>query len=162
MNLPELSKVRNGVSNHFNEAQRLYEQLTHDGSAKRSMNGFCHHTKAGAGQASMTLIGLPFVQLKQHNHSTEAKLDSVAVINRLLGHSRYDQTSKDEAVSHQDTVHATRTLFQYLNPRDSSRRDLKQVICHMLGPRDKRYLCVTQIWMFIVNEGESHLASGIY
>ena len=142
MNLPELSKVRNGVSNHFNEAQRLYEQLTHDGSAKRSMNGFCHHTKAGAGQVSMTLIGLPFVQLKEHKHSTEAELNSVVVMNRLLGHSRYNQTSKDEAVSHQDTVHATRTLFQYLNPRDSSRRDLKQVICHMLGPRDKRYLCV--------------------
>ena len=154
MDLPELRKIRNSVNGHFNEAQRLYEQPKHDGNSKRSMNGFCHHTKAGAGQAGMTLIGLPFVQLKEHNHRTEEERNSVAIVNRILGHSRYDQTSKDKAVSRPDTVHATRTLFQYLNSRDNSRRDLKQVICHMLGPRDKRYLCVTQIWMFVVNEGE--------
>ena len=159
MDLPELRKVRNSVSSHFNGAQRLYEQLKHDGNSERSMKGFCHHTKAGAGHAGMTLIGLPFVQLKEHKHHTEAERNSVAIINRLLGHSRYNQTGKDETVSCPDTVHATRTLFQYLNPRDNSRRDLKQVICHMLGPHDKRYLCVTQIWMFVVNEGEFYFVA---
>jgi hypothetical protein len=81
-------------------------------------------------------------------------------LKRLLGHSRGSQTNKDQAVARPETAHATRTLFQYLNPRDNSRRDLKQVVCHVLGSRDKRYLCVSQIWIFIVNEGKSRLIIG--
>lgn len=157
VNLPELCKVHDSLNAHFDKAQRLYEQQTHNGDATRSMKGFCHHTEASAGQASMTLIGLPFVQLKEHNHRTEAELKSFATINRLLGHSRGSLTNMDQVVARPDTAHAPRTLFQYLNPRDNSRRDLKQVVCHMLGSRDKRYLCVSQIWIFVANEGECHV-----
>ena len=160
VNLPELRKVHNSVDAHFNKAQQLYEQQTHDGGATRRMNGFCHHAEASIEQASMTLIGLPFVQLKEHNHRTEAEFNSFATINRLLLHSRGSQTDQGQSVAYSDTAHATRTLFQYLNSRDNSRRDLKQVVCHMLGPRDKRYLCVSQIWIFVVNEGESHPSIG--
>jgi hypothetical protein len=158
--LPELRNVRNSVDAHLGKAQRLYEQQTHNGETARSMNGFCHHAEARAGQARMTLISLPFVQLKEHNHRTESELSSMAILKRLLGHSRGSQTNKDQAVARPETAHATRTLFQYLNPRDNSRRDLKQVVCHVLGSRDKRYLCVSQIWIFIVNEGKSRLIIG--
>lgn len=157
VNLPELRNVRNSIDAHFGKVQRLYEQQTHNGDATRSMNGFCHRVEASAGKASMTLIGLPFVQLQEHNHRTESELNSMVIMKRLLGHSRGSQTNKDEVFAHPDTAHATRTLFQYLNPRDNSRRDLKQVICHMLGPREKRYLCVSQVWIFVVNEGKSLL-----
>jgi hypothetical protein len=160
VNLPELRKVRDDVNAHFDRAQQLYEHQAHDRNATRSMNGFCHHTEASAGQARMTLIGLPFVQLKEHSHQTEAEFKSFAIINRLLCHSRGSQVDKDQAATHPDTTHATRTLFQYLNPRDNSRRDLKQVICHMLGSRDKRYLCVSQIWIFVANEGETLIFIG--
>jgi hypothetical protein len=160
VNLPELRKVRESVNDHFDKAQRLYESRAHDRDAARSMNGFCHHTEANSGQARMTLIGLPFVQLEEHSHRTEAELNSFAIINRLLHHSRGSQVNKDQAITHPDTTHPTRTLFQYLNPRDNSRRDLKQVICHMLKPRDKRYLCVSQMWIFVANEGESLLFIG--
>ena len=155
VNLPELRNVRDSVEAHLGKAQRLHEQQTHNGDATRSMNGFCHHVEASAGQASMMLVGLPFVQLQEHNHRTESELNSMVIMKRLLSHSRGSQTSKNQAAAHPDTAHATRTLFQYLNPRDNSRRDLKQVVCHMLGPRDKRYLCVSQVWILIVNEGKS-------
>lgn len=105
----------------------------------------------------MTLVGLPFVQLQEHNHRIESELNSMVIMKRLLSHSYGSQTSKNQAVAHPDTAHVTRTLFQYLNPRDNSRRDLKQVVCHMLGPRDKRYLCVSQVWILVVNEGKSPL-----
>lgn len=159
VNLPELRNVRNSIDAHFGKVQRLYEQQTHNGDATRSMNGFCHRVEASAGKASMTLIGLPFVQLQEHNHRTESELNSMAIMKRLLGHSRGSQTNEDQAFAHPNAAHATRTLFQYLNSRDNSRRDLKQVVCHMLGPHDKRYLCVSQVWIFVVNEGKSpHLA----
>jgi hypothetical protein len=156
VSLPELRKVRESIGAHFNQAQRLFEHQNHNGDSTRSMNGFCHHSEASAGQAGMTLIGLPFVKLEEHNHRTEAELSSLAMVGRLLGHSHDSKTNKDQADARVDTAHATRTLFQYLNQRDNSRRDLKQVICQMLGPRDKRYLCVSQVWLFIVNEGKSH------
>lgn len=154
VNLPELCKVRESVDLHLSEARRLYEQQAHDGDATRTMKGFYHHTNANAGHVRMTLIGLPFIQLKTHHHRTEAELTSMAIINRLLGYSGHNATTKDRPSCLSDTAHTLRTLFQYLNPRDNSRRDLNQVVCHVLGPHDKRYLCVSQVWVFIVNEGE--------
>lgn len=79
----------------------------------------------------------------------------MAIMKRLLGHPRGSQTNEDQAFAPPNTAHATRTLFQYLNSRDNSRRDLKQVVCHMLGPHGKRYLCVSQVWIFVVSEGKS-------
>jgi hypothetical protein len=101
----------------------------------------------------MTLISIPFLQLRDHDHRTEGIMNSADIINKISGRSRYSQTIRAQAGSHADSANPARTLFQYLNPRDNSRRDLKQVVCHMLGPRDKRYLCVSHLWILIVNEG---------
>ena len=120
VNLPEFRNVRNSVDAYLGKAQRLYEQQTHKGDMKRNMNGFCHHIEASAGQASMTLIGLPFVQLQEHNHRTESELNSMVIMKRLLGHSHGSQTNKVRDVTRPDTVHAARTLFQFLNPRYNS------------------------------------------
>jgi hypothetical protein len=157
VNLPELYEVSDSINAHLSQAQRLYEQSPNSGNAMRGMNGFCHHTSASAGQVSMTLINMPFLQLREHAHRTETELNPMAILNQLLGRTGHGPEVQTQADTHPHDVHPTRTLFQYLNPRDSSRRDLKQVVCQMLGPADRRYLCVSQVWILIVDEGKVDL-----
>lgn len=95
---------------------------------------------------------MPFLQLKRHGQQTEAQLKPLAVINRLRGRTAQGQNA---AESQSDHSHPSRTLFQYLNPRNNSRRDLKQVVCRTLDPRDGRFLFVSQVWILVVNEGRS-------
>lgn len=153
--LPELRKVRNTIHSHLIKAQQDYEHVLHDENVMRSMDGFCHHSDASVDQASMTLISMPFIQLEEHRYHTETKLSPTAIITRLFRRPHHSHKDEVRPGSHNLSAHPTRTLFQYLNPRENGRRDLKQVVCHMLGPRNRRYLCVSQVWILIVNEGES-------
>jgi hypothetical protein len=146
------------TENHLSRAQIVHADSLRNGNATRSRNGFCHHTSKSAGQLAITLTSIPFLQLRDHHHRTEGIMNSAEIINKILGRSHYSQTIRAQAGSHANSTNSVRTLFQYLNPRDNSRRDLKQVVCHMLGPRDKRYLCVSHVWILIVNEGKSILS----
>jgi len=155
--LPGLHETRDSVGAHLNKAQRLYEQVLHNGNPTRSMNGYCHHTKATASQASMTLISMPILQLRHHMHHAESKLRPRAILDQLVGRSQHNQEIGAQPEWYSQSAYATRTLFQYLNPRNSSRRDLKQVVCQMLNAKDPRYLCVSHVWMLVIGEGRSCL-----
>ena len=157
MTLPGLHETRDSVGAHLNKAQRLYEQVLHNGNPTRSMNGYCHHTKASAGQAGMTLISMPILQLRHHMHHAESKFHPRAIIDQLVGSSQANQKFIAQPEWYPQSAYATCTLFQYLNPRNSSRRDLKQVVCQMLDAKDPRYLCVSHVWMLVIGEGRSHL-----
>jgi hypothetical protein len=159
LNLPELRGIRKSVMEHLGAAQTLHEQVLQSGIATRIMNGFCHHTDGSADRARMTLISMPFLQLREHGNRTEAKFSSMAVIDKLMGRARYGQTIQTQPWTDSETAHSPRTLFQYMNPRNNSRRDLKQAVCHMLEARDRRYLCVSQVWILVINEGEYDLES---
>lgn len=149
--MPELHTIRSGLDEHLSAAQTLHEQLQQNGSATRDMKGFCHVSKGARAHPQMALISMPFLHLKGHGLQTEAQLKPLAVINRLRGRTVH---GREVAVSRSDHTHPSRTLFQYLNPRNNSRRDLKQVVCRTLGPRDGRFLFVSQVWILIVNEGQ--------
>jgi hypothetical protein len=155
--LPGLHEIRDSVGAHLNKAQKLYEQVLHNGSPTRSMNGYCHHAQATADQVSMTLISMPILQLRHHMHHAESKFRPRAIIDQLVGRSQTDQKIGAQPEWYSQSAYATRTLFQYLNPRNSSRRDLKQVVCQMLDAKDARYLCVSHVWMLVIGEGRSHL-----
>jgi hypothetical protein len=157
VNLPELREVRTSVNDHLGTAQMMHEQVLHSGNAIRLMTGFCHHNNGNSDRPRMTLVSMPFLQLREYGNRTQGKFDSMAVLGKLAGRTPFGQTIEMQTESHSDTAHPARTLFQYLNPRNNSRRDLKQAVCHMLGARDRRYLCVTQVWILIVNEGEHDL-----
>jgi hypothetical protein len=47
------------------------------------------------------------------------------------------------------------TLFQFLHPKGDVRRDLKQAITQLSTSYRKPYLCVTQLWALLVNDGKS-------
>lgn len=96
---------------------------------------------------------MPFLQLKEHDHQTEGKFEPLELIKKLKDRAFHSENVGTQAASYSAHVHPTRTLFQYLNPRNNSRRDLKQVVCRMLGPRDGRFLYVSQVWILVVNEG---------
>lgn len=153
MTLPELRRICNDIKDHFDKAQRLHEKVLRHGSTMRSMEGFCHKTDDETSQVRLTLINMPFVQLKGHGHGTQAKLDPRAIAEKLLGRPLQSPSPAFQHGSYAANAHTMRTLFQYLNPRQSSRRDLKQVVCHMLDPNDKRYLHVSQLWVLLINEG---------
>jgi len=150
--MPELQTIRSGLDEHLSAAQTIHEQLQQNGSAMRNMNGFCHVSKDDGVRPRMALISMPFLQLKEHGHRTEAQLKPSEIIRRLKGRTIRDQSVAESNSAH---THPSRTLFQYLNPRNNSRRDLKQVVCRMLGPRDRKLLFVSQVWVLIVNEGQS-------
>jgi hypothetical protein len=157
VNIPELREVRQSVNDHLGTAQLMHEQVLHSGNAIRLMTGFCHHNNGNSDRPRMSLISMPFLQLREYGNRTEGKFGSIAVLAKLTGRNPSSQTIEMQTESRSDTAHPTRTLFQYLNPRNNSRRDLKQAVCQMLGARDRRYLCVSQVWILVVNEGEYDL-----
>lgn len=85
MTLPELSRICNDIKDHFDKAQSLHEKLLRHGGTMRTMEGFCHKTDDDTSQVSLTLINMPFVQLKGHGHGTQAKLDPRAIAKKTTG-----------------------------------------------------------------------------
>lgn len=118
------------------------------------MEPFCHQTTAKKSQPNILSACIPFFDLREHNHQTDAKL-TLGLIEKLRAQSTSSDGSGVQPCTSSDTTHPMCTLFQSLNPRNNSRRDLKQVVCQMLEPKDRRYLYLSQVWFLVINEGNT-------
>lgn len=145
--------MRDEIETHLQTVQQNYEKLSQGGSPMRYMETFCHETAFKDGELDVLSICVPFLELQKHNHQSEGKLALPRFLDRWSGNI----ASPDDHTAFSTTSHSPRTLFQLLNPRNNTRRDLKQVICQMLAPTDRRFLNVSQTWMVIVNNGTRHV-----
>ncbi|CZT19463.1 uncharacterized protein RCC_05314 [Ramularia collo-cygni] len=142
---PELRNARWQVESHFQDVQRLYEKLPHHSNSIPYMEEFCHSVDTY--DTGMVFACVPFYDLRPHGHQTEARLKLSPILSRLWPGGPPDTPSN----KHSSIGHPARTLFQSLNPRNNSRRDLKQVACQMLPHRDQRYLYLSQVWFLVIN-----------
>ncbi len=149
--LSEIRKVSQLVKSHLDRVQQLHEKVPQSGDTVRHIEGFCESTVND--QHTITSACVPYLQLQKHGQPTNQKLD-LRFLLRTAVHSSQQSSSSETQPELVDTAHPVRTLFQSLNSRSNSRRDLKQVVCQMLDPQDMRYLCLSQAWFLIINEGQ--------
>lgn len=168
MGIPQLGKIKQSVREHLDKVHHLYEDPLACDRPKCLVTGLTATERSQVPSkdqnATFLSVCVPFVIPRKISRGRQRGSPNFLTAMGLMLYSKIIRQWKKYLGIKEANLRSIiaegepepMTLFQFLSPKGDPRRDLKQAMCRMSPVDDQRCLFVSQLWAFVVNDGESH------